>query len=68
MNLLRQLLPSGTLARPTRGEAEPWQYLGTAAAPRAGFDPQARRVRFRHSSLKVNAAGWRILQNVLRNR
>jgi hypothetical protein len=68
MNLTRKLLTNGALARPLRGDAEPWQYIGTAATPRASFDPFARRARPRNHSLKVSAAGWKFLLNVLRAR
>jgi hypothetical protein len=68
MNLLRHLMTSGTLSRPVRGEAGPWQYIGAGAAPRVNPDSYARRIPSRRSSLKVNAAGWRILLNVLRAR
>jgi hypothetical protein len=56
-----------TLERPLRGDAEPWQYVGVSVPTRALFDPATSRVR-RRPSLKVNAAGWRILLNVLRIR
>jgi len=68
MSLSRQLFVNGALARPLRGDAEPWQYIGSAATPRATFDPYARRARPRSHSLKVTASGWKILLNVLRNR
>ncbi|HTB64381.1 MAG TPA: hypothetical protein VK737_12425 [Opitutales bacterium] len=56
-----------SLHRPLRGDAEPWQYVGVSMPSRSLFDPAARRVR-RRPSLKVNAAGWRTLLNVLRIR
>jgi hypothetical protein len=56
------------LSRPLRGDAEPWQYVGSAASPRAVFDPFARRVRPRSHSLKVTVSGWKTLLNVLRTR
>jgi hypothetical protein len=68
MSLSRQLFVNGALARPLRGDAEPWQYIGSAATPRASFDPFARRVRPRNHSLKVTANGWKTLLNVLRTR
>lgn len=55
------------LQRPLRGDAEPWQYVGVSVPTRALFDPASSRMRHR-PSLKVNAAGWRTLLNVLRIR
>ncbi len=68
MSLSRQLFVKGVLSRPLRGDAEPWQYVGSAASPRAVFDPFARRVRPRSHSLKVTFNGWKTLLNVLRSR
>ncbi|MGA2051790.1 MAG: hypothetical protein ABSH19_00620 [Opitutales bacterium] len=68
MSISRQLFVNGALARPLRGDAEPWQYIGTAATPRASFDPFARRARPRSQSLKVTTTGWKTLLNVLRTR
>jgi len=68
MSLPRQLWTNGSLARPLRGDAETWEYIGSSAAPRSAFDPFARRVLPRRPALKVTTSGWRILLNVLRNR
>jgi len=67
MNLTRHQSASRALSRPLRGDAEPWQYVGYTIPSRAVFDPSPGVYR-RHRSLKVNAAGWRVLLNVLRIR
>ncbi len=67
MNLTRHQMTSRGLSRPLRGDAEPWQYVGYTIPSRAVFDPSPGVSRLR-PSLKVNAAGWRVLLNVLRIR
>ncbi len=67
MSITRHDPANRHLLRPIRGDAEPWQYIGVSVASRALFDPMTSRVR-RRPSLKINPAGWRILQNVLRIR
>jgi len=67
MNHTRHHFASRSLSRPLRGEAEPWQYIGYTVPSRAVFDPSPGVSR-RRPSTKVNAAGWRILLNVLRIR
>ncbi len=66
MNHATHSLARRPLQRALRGDAEPWQYVGYTIPSRALFDtfPNARR----RPSLKVNAAGWRVLLNVLRIR
>jgi hypothetical protein len=68
MSLTRHLFANGSLARPVSGDAESWEFSGLSASRRVTFDPFARKVSHRASSLKVNPAGWRILLNVLRSR
>ncbi len=68
MNLSHPTHASRSLSRPLRGDAEPWQYVGFSVPSRSLFDPKASRAQRRQASLKVNAAGWRILLNVLRIR
>ncbi len=67
MNLTRHQFASRSLSRPLRGDAEPWQYIGYTIPSRSIFDPSPGGYR-RRPSLKVNAAGWRVLLNVLRIR
>lgn len=67
MNHASHQIARRPLLRSLRGDAEPWQYVGYTIPSRALFDP-APGVYRRRSSLKVNAAGWRVLLNVLRIR
>ncbi len=66
MNYASHPIARRPLLRSLRGDAEPWQYVGYTIPSRALFDPAPGGRR--RASLKVNAAGWRVLLNVLRIR